>query len=382
MRFNRIVRLALTLAVAALAACTIAACGSSDDSSTTTGGGKADAAGVATAQRELAPITKLPDSIGVSAPLEGSVRGKTIYYMECGVPECKLVADGLEEAAAPLGIEIKRVPAGNTPESIGRAFDQAVRERPDGVVASGVSRSLVGKQLARLHALEIPVVMQGTTDPPGDGISQVMEGPKTYLKGGRYAADWAIADSDGSANVLFVIAPVFEFNKAIAASFQSTLKRNCPDCSVHVMDVSADDIGKGVPGQIVSYLQQKPDTDYVMTAFGSLMIGVPQAVRAAGLSDEVTLFTLIPSQLDYKNIKAGVEKAAIAPSEAYLTWMTIDQMARAMTGQDPAKLVDDGDLPWWQLFDADNIDWDVDAEHSWPYFEGFRDQFKKLWGVS
>ncbi len=377
-------RIAIVVAAGALAAGGVAACGGSSDSSTSKPAASKDAggSGVATAQSELAPVVKYPDSVGVSAPLKRSPSGKTVDYMECGVTECKVIGDLLEQGAKPLGMRINRVSAGNTPESIARAFDQAVQDKPDGVVASGVSKALYAKQLTQLKQLGIPVVSMGTADLPGnDGLAQVLLGGNSYLNAGKYAADWAITDSKGSAKVLLVTAPVFDFNKPLAQSFQATMKRNCPGCDVHVMGVSPDDIGKGVPGQIVSYLQQKPDTDYVITSFGSLMIGVPQAIGAAGLQGKVNLFTVAPSQADFQNAKAGLEKGNLASSKQYLGWITADQIARAMTGQNPAKVVEDGKLPWWHIFHGPDEKWDVKVEPDWPYFNGFQDQFKKLWGA-
>lgn len=389
MRTSGLTRIAVVVVSSALATCGVAACGSSSSSSTgnpsTSAGATqaADSSGVATATNELAPVLKYPNSIGVSTPLKRSPSGKTVDYIECGVSECKIIGDYLQKGAQALGIRVNLVPAGNTAESTAQAFVQAVQNKPNGVVSSGVSKALYAKQLAQLKQLGIPVVSMGTADLPGtgDGLAQVLLGRDSYVSGGKYAADWAIADSKGKANVLLVTAPVFDFNKPLADSFQATMKRNCPGCTVHVMGVSPNDIGKGVPSQIVSYLQQNPNTDYVITSFGSLMIGVPQAVQAAGIQGKVSLFTVAPTTADFENTRAGIEKGNLASSKQYLGWMTADQIARAMTGQAPTKIVNDGKLPWWHIFNKSDEKWDIKTAPDWPYFNGFQDQFTKLWGM-
>jgi ribose transport system substrate-binding protein len=375
------------IAAGALAA-GVAACGSSSKDNATTGSGGstqgAGAAGVARAQKELAPVLKLPTSIGITAPLKSSPRGKTVDYMQCGVSECEEIGNDLERATKALGIKLVRVSTGNTPESTGQGFDQAVQNKPDGVVASGVSKSIYAKQLAQFKQLHIPVVSMGTADVPStvDGLAQVLLGGKSYDNAGKWAADWAITDSKGKAKILLVTAPVFDFNKPLADSFKATLARNCPGCSVKELQVAPDDIGKGVPGQIVSYLQQKPDTDYVITSFGSLMIGVPQAVQAAGLQSKTNLFTVAAGQADFQNAKAGIEKGNLSSSTQYLGWITADQIARAMTGQAPTSVVDDAKLPWFHIFSGGDETWNLKTETGWPYLNGFEGQFKKLWGVS
>jgi ribose transport system substrate-binding protein len=378
----KISRVAVLLATVVASVWGLAACGGSGSSGSTSSASTQSGAneGVARAQSELAPALQMPDSIGLTASLKKSPAGKTVDYMECGVTECKEIGTYLSEAAKVLGITVKHVPAGNTPESIGRAFDQAVQDRPDGVVASGVSRVIYEKQLAQLKKLGIPVVSMGTADQPGNGLAQVLLGRATYENNGKYAADWAISDSKGKANVLLLTAPVFDFAKPLTGGFEAAMKHNCPSCQTHVMPVSPDDIGKGVPSQVVSYLQQKPSTNYVIAAFGSLMIGVPQAVKAAGLQGKVNLFSIAPSQADFVATKDGLMKANLSGSELYLGWMTADQIARAMTGQPPTQVVDDAQLPWMHIFTANNENWDLKAWPNWPFIPGFREQFKKLWG--
>ena len=371
---------------AALVAVSLAACGSSSSTSTSSSasgssssGSASASAGVARAKQELQPLLKPPTSIGISTPLKASPKGKTVDYLECGVSECKNIGNSIVQAASVLGIKMTVVNAGNTPESTQSAFSQAVSNHPDGVITSGVSKAIYAKQLVQLQAAKIPVVTMGTADLPGDGLAQVLLGRQSYLKSGRDAANWSIVDSDGKANVLLVTAPVFDFNKPLAQGFEAAMKQNCPGCSTHVMPVSANAIGQAVPGQIVSYLQQNPNTKYVITSFGSLMLGVPAAVRAAGLTGKVSLFTVAASQADFVYAKTGIEAGNLSSSTQYLGWMAADQIARAMTGQDPAKIVDDGKLPWFNLFNKRNITWNTSTQPGWPYFNGYQAQFGKLW---
>ena len=382
------VRVTVAGIAAALVAVSLAACGSSSGASSSassspggsTGSSSGSAsAGVVRAKQELQPLLKLPTSIGISTPLKASPKGKTVDYIECGVTECKNIGDSIVQAAGVLGIKVVRVAAGNTPESTSSAFQQAVSNHPDGVITSGVSKSIYAKQLAELRAAKIPVVAMGTADLPGDGLAQVLLGRRSYLSSGRDAADWSIVDSNAKAKVLLVTAPVFDFNKPLTQGFQATMKQNCPGCSVHVLPVSADAIGQAVPGQIVSYLQRNPDTNYVITSFGSLMLGVPAAVRGAGLSGKVSLFTVAASQADFKYAKTGLEKGNLSSSTQYLGWVAADQIARAMTGQHPAQIVDDAKLPWFHLFTKKDITWNTTSESGWPYFNGYQAQFSKLW---
>ena len=46
-----------------------------------------------------------------------------------------------------------------------------------------------------------------------------------------------------------------------------------------------------MPAKVIAYLQAHPETDYVWGAFGNLTLGVPQAIKTAGLSEKVKVVT-------------------------------------------------------------------------------------------
>lgn len=373
-------------AVGLLAVCAmfaLAGCGSSSSSASASGSGSKStapaAAGIAAAQKVIAPLLAVPSGIGVTEPLKSSPAGKTVDYIECGVPDCKIIGDNIVAAMKQLGVKVNRVAAGNTPESFGRAFDQAVQDRPAGVMIAAIAKSIYQKQLAQFAQLKIPVESWAVADRPGGGLSSVLLGPDVYEQTGRQSADWLTVDSKGKAKILYLNVPIFDFATPLKTGFDEELKKNCPGCTSTVLTIQATDIGKGVPGQVVSYLQQHPDTTYVYGPFGSALIGIPQAIQAAGLSSNVSLFSTAGAQPNFAAIKAGTQKADLSVSLNYLGWVVSDSMARLLTGESAATAVTDVKLPWKQVITKKDVTWDVTTAPTWPFIPGFRQQFEALW---
>ena len=57
-------------------------------------------------------------------------------------------------------------------------------------------------------------------------------------------------------------------------------------------------------------------------------------------------------------------------------WIMIDEINRAFAGEKPS-----GFVPHVHLFTADNVDKDGGKENKFDPGNGYRDQYKKVWGV-
>src|ERR1700760_4311582 len=99
MTLNRKWQGSMVAAVSVAIALALSAC----SSSSSTNGSKSTAAAndynVAAAKALAAQFTTRPTSVGVTAPITGSVpAGKTIDLVQCGVPACQEAGDYLQSA--------------------------------------------------------------------------------------------------------------------------------------------------------------------------------------------------------------------------------------------------------------------------------------------
>lgn len=334
--------------------------------------------GVAAAKAYVAAHSKPPASIGKLPPVSKKpATGKRVDWLECGVPVCKLIGKGLSAATKALGWKLKVIPMGTTPEQIGRAWTTAVEDSPDAVLATGVVQALFKSQLAQLKAKGIPYVAGSTTDPNTNGQIGNVPSQADYVLRGSMMANFVVANTNGAAKAVMFNIPDFPVLVIEQKAFAATFKKLCPSCSLDVVNVSATDIGSKLPGRAVSYMQQHPDTNYMVAAFGDMTLGVPQALKAAGLDSKLRIISQASGPNNFQNIKKGlVEYAAVPEPDAMAGWRMIDVLVRSFNG-DPLACCNLGTLPRHYLTKS-NI-----GNPALPYVgvPGYPNQFLKLWKV-
>lgn len=368
-------------AVALILAATVAAgCGSDGNravkASTTAAGSPVSNDGLQRARAVVEKATAAATPIDTTTPLSRKPdAGKSIYYIQCGAPACKFVGDSLEQVAGLLKWKLTRVDSGLTPEKFAAAYTRALNDKPDGVIGAPVPRALIGKFIDGLAAAKIPYIELAEADPVGNGIVARTPGVEEQGVSGEWMADWIIADSVGKANVAyFHDAGQRVFVNALNG-YQSEMKKNCAECKLEIVKAALADSGTRLPAQVVSYVQAHPDVDYVSMAIGDMAIGVPAALKAAGLGDRVKIVSRVGSPPNFQNIaKNDVEYATVGESLPNLAFQAFDGLARSFNG-DPLDCCNDAFLSM-QLLTRENV-----GDPAKP-FQGASDiagHFSKLW---
>ena len=91
--------------------------------------------------------------------------------------------------------------------------------------------------------------------------------------------------------------------------------------------------GRSSASEIVTdLLQREPDVNYIVPAWSDGAIGVPQALKSAGLTDKVTWLPRVPGPVNLKQIQQ-IESPAFVPESTYVeAWMMVDALARHFVG--------------------------------------------------
>lgn len=373
--------------LAVSASLVLSACGGDSgggDSGSTAASTTADAAaappGVEAATKAIAPLEAAPSPIPVEQPLKTKPTGKHFVYVQCAVPECAFVGQYTKEAAKELGAKVTIIEAGGTAESIGKAFNTALQLKPDVLLENGIDPVLWKSQLAKAKEMKIPVVAQTTPVKAnaGDGISWGIDTPATWTHVGTLMADWVVSKSAGKANTVLFWPPQIAVFKFFADGFQAELADKCAECKIDVQTVPGGDIGTPrLPNRVVSYLQAHPETKYVTMAFGSMAIGLPQALAAAGLTDKVTVISEAGGPINFQYIKSGQQTMDLAQDLRVQAWTGVDAAARLATGQ-KTTLVDP--LPPIRFLTKDNITFD--PQGGFTAFPDYKEHFRKQWGIT
>lgn len=379
MTLNRKWQGSMVAAVSVAVALALSACSSS---SSTNGSNTAAASdyNVAAAKALAAEFTTRPTSVGVTTPITGSVpAGKTIDLVQCGVPACQEAGDYLQSAVQAVGWKLVRINAGLTAETTKAAWDQAVSNKPDGVVTSGSPDSLFKPELAKLAAMNIPVVDQSVNDPQGDGLSLVLLGKAGYEAVGARIADYILAQNNGKA---FQTATFYSSGYAGeqngADAFKSTIMKACPKCTVDSENVPLTSIGSDFPQRVTAFLSAHPKVQWVWPNYSDFVTGLPQALTAASLTS-IKLVTWDSNSTSVSYMKNGKGLVAFdAYPAAEMMWRSVDFFIRTFNHESTS--VDSSPLPVWFIDNPAQIP--SSSTGLFPLVANYQAQFKKLWKLS
>jgi ribose transport system substrate-binding protein len=354
----------------------VTACGSSDDGGSTGSSGGDTAtppAMIAKAKEEVAKNSEYPTSFGITEPLKTKPTGKVLDYVQCVSPLCAKLGKDVTTAATQLGMKVNIVQGGGTPEEVTAAFNKVVQDKPDAVIDMNYPVDQWREQLGQLKDQGAKVIVNNVPNTGAEGITSYVFNDNDARTTVEQLVWRIIAESDGKANMVYVNAP----DAGPGAQFQLDLWKKymaerCPGCKFNVLNIKATDVGKTVPQTIASYLQAHPDTDIVDAYYGDMFIGVPAALKGAGISpDKVKLISGGGSKINWQYIRDGEQWADRALYLDVYGYQLADIVARAVTGQEYKVPL----LPTvWVDKDTPNFDLE-----QLPFGSDYKKQFSDLW---
>jgi ABC-type sugar transport system substrate-binding protein len=343
-------------------------------------GGASDEASAAEAEARLAPYLSEVENIAVSTPLTSRPEsGKLLYLIRYNIPVAAALDEPTAEAAEALGWELRVLPVDPTdPQAQSNAMKQAVAEGADFIEVSAASEQSMGPGLEAAKEAGIPVFLQaGTTEPAGQQNGIYGNSTDQYVQDAVLRLlDIVIADSKGGGDVLLLSAPDYPILVAVAEAAEEQFPENCPQCSLHIENVSAPDLtGGAAPSLTVATLRKNPQIKYVVASFDALASGLPQALKSAGL-DDIQVLVVAPDATMVPGLADGSFTAfAMYPSKS-LAWLAVDQLARHSLGMDVDQQAH-GIEPY-PIWTSDN----APDEGTFDGVSDYQAQYKKLWKIS
>ncbi|MHB1468071.1 MAG: sugar ABC transporter substrate-binding protein [Solirubrobacteraceae bacterium] len=392
-RPRRTLRRTLLAGGAVLATVAIAACGSSESksasssssgsssSSTSSEGSSTEASkAVAEAEGKVKELEKRPTEFSVPPLPKKPTPGQTIDYIACGLPICIAQQAFVREAAEAVGWHFKFLNAGLSPTSVDAAYEQAVHDKPAGVIGTGgFAPELFVHQLAKLKEEKVPVVLDDT-EHPKPGVTEIVASEKFQEEKGEEIGQWILANSKGeNAHVGIITTPL----TPVYSNTHNGIKKyiggtSCKSCSVTEYQFPEENIGTKLPTEIVTFLRTHPEINYIFTDFANELDGVPAALKSAGLSEKVKLTTTDSGNIEDGYLKKGEEAATAADPwyEAY--WGMFDAILRVNQGA-PLKPNEEIQYPRMLFTPTSVITTSTGAPP--PLVANFREVYKKAWHV-
>ena len=383
-------RPAATLLVAGFLAAAVAACSSgssatSASSQTTAAGtGSTSSSGVAAAQAYAAPYLKAPANIGITSALKSKPpAGKLLVKLIYPTPTEQAASRYTAQAAALIGWKYKAITIAATPEGIQQAFESALQLSPAPAVIeeAGYDVATFKTQLAQAKQRGIDVITDSATAPAGpNGIDASLNAPGAAYSNGKMLAAYVIGESNGNVHAAsFNISSITVINNFVTG-FQDGLKQWCSSCTDMVVNQQESDLGTDLPQNVVSTLQAHPSVNYAVFSFGDMTEGVDQALRAAGLKNQVKIVGQTADTSNIAAIKAGTEDAFVSFNNPLLGFETVDAAARLSEGMtEPTAIANT--LPVQIITKANVGSILVDSSGQYYGIQNYPAAFEALWHV-
>ena len=128
-------------------------------------------------------------------------------------------------------------------------------------------------------------------------------------------AAWPIVDAAKAGNMkpgaVYLNVPDFSILTVGRRVDEEDLQRTVPRAASTTSSTSASPTSTEAPDQVVSFLRAHPDTKYIIQSTDSVFLGVPAALKAAGLND-IKIFGEGPTSAVQANIASGVQAGTMA----------------------------------------------------------------------
>jgi ribose transport system substrate-binding protein len=311
--------------------------------------------------------------------------GKTVVYVSADQRNggARGVGEGMAEAAKLGGWDIRVIDGQGSVSGRAAALDQAIALKPDAIVLGAVDATEQAAPVEEAARQKIVVAGWHSFAKPGpsDKLPVFTNITTDPLEVARAAASYAIADSDGKAGVVIFTDSVYQI--AIAKSdAMAQVIRSCGGCSVlSVEDTPLSDTGTRMGPLTTALLQRFGDKwtyalgindlyfDFMAPALASAGIpgdGVPHDVSAGDGSEAA-----------FERIRSHqYQVGTVAEPLRLHGWQLVDELNRAFSGEKPSGYVAPA-----HLFTPANIQSDGGPQNVYDPDNGYRDAYKKIWGV-
>jgi ribose transport system substrate-binding protein len=336
--------------------------------------------GVADAKAMVAKAMEKPTFAAPGEPLDMSkLKGKHIWIITStmAVPFVATIAKSVQDAAGKAGIEAKLFDGKGNVSEWNRGLAQAVAQHADGIVTVGASPELMKGPMKDALDAKIPVVDAVTADQSAPLVPGTFAHVSiSFIHSGELQAAYAIARSEGKANVLVLGDNEFPGEVSRVEGMQSAFKSMCPDCKVTVEDTQVANLGTKLGQQAQTLLRRDPDTNFVLPTYDAQALFVVPAIKSANFDRTIEVIgsDAVPSNLD--SIRQGnIQVGDVGEPSVWLGWAALDEVARGMLGMAAV----DEKIPL-RLFTQENLK-DISNDENELFGGDFVAEYSKLWGL-
>ncbi|MBV8962435.1 MAG: substrate-binding domain-containing protein [Hyphomicrobiales bacterium] len=295
------------------------------------------------------------------------------------------VGDGAQEAAKAIGWDFRILDGQGSVPARSSALTQAIALKPDGIILGTIDAAEQAPIIEQAVAAGIKVV--GWHAGPGPGKIDAVPGVFTNIttdpnEVAKAAGLYAVVDSGGTAGVILFTDSIYAIATAKTNAEKAAVE-GCKGCKVlSIEDTPIGDLSNRM-GQLTTSLLAKYGKAWTYSiGVNDLYFDFAAPSLVAAGVDPATGY---PRQIAagdgsvpaFQRIRQKQYQLATVAEPLHLHgWQCIDEMNRAIAGQPPS-----GYVAHVHLFINSNIDKDGGAQNIFDPGNGYKDEYKKIWGV-
>jgi ribose transport system substrate-binding protein len=218
-------------------------------------------------------------------------------------------------------------------------MSEALAAGASAIVTAAIPAATITNELAQAKADHVPVVLgidKNVTTPAPRNIAAVVSYPYKLI--GQLDADWVIANSGGTANVLVI--NVQGSNPLLMVTQGGSipqLAKVCPKCNVTVQNVPLANLSE-VASITTTALQSNPKISYVIAGMDTVAGIMIPAIKQVGYENKISITGLNGSLQEMLMMAQGTPmKMDVATAGPYLGYAAADQVLRLLAGVAPSR---------------------------------------------
>jgi len=309
--------------------------------------------------------------------------GKTIVVLAADLKNGGIlgVTTGVEEAAKAIGWEVKVLDGAGSIGGRTAAFGQALALKPAGIIINGFDAVEQAPALEQVKAAGIPLVAwhAGPVIGPDKKTGLFANVSTDAMEVSKAAADYAYVDAKGKPGVIIFTDSTYAIAIAKADKMKAEIEA-LGGTVLEYVDTPIAETSQRMPQLTTSLLQKYGDQWTHSLAINDLyfdFMGPSLAAAGKGGTDApINVAAGDGSESAYQRIRAGqFQKVTVAEPLNLQGWQLVDELNRAFAGEAWS-----GYLSPLHVVTSDNVEFDGGPKNSFDPDNGYRDEYKKLWG--
>jgi len=295
------------------------------------------------------------------------------------------VGDGAAEAAKAIGWDFRILDGQGSVPGRTSAMSQAIALKADGIILGSPDAVEQAPEIEEAVKAGIKVVGWHSGPAPGkieanpNVFTNITTDPNEVAKASGL---YAVVDSNGAAGVILFTDSIYAIATAKTNAEKAAIE-GCSGCKVlSIEDTPIGDLANRMPQLTTSLLSKFGKAWTYSIAVNDLYFDFSApSLTSAGIDPAAGY----PRQISagdgsvpaFQRIRAKQYQLATVAEPLHLHgWQAVDEMNRAFAGQPPS-----GYVAHVHLFINANIDKDGGAQNIFDPGNGYKDEYKKIWGV-